>query len=182
MKSEKQAMIVPGRENNREAEARWNARQGYLYMLMHPDVPEYFKLGCATEHPQVRLKEHNTHGKNFLGQIVQRTGKRWQLIYYVPVTDAQRAESYFHEVFPRFGGLESRGGSSIEDVIKDGLKQNHYLDEARHAEMRQDELRDYDTDRLLNSMRAEWARDGVAEAYEEMLDELMEERRRNDQR
>ena len=52
----------------------------------------------------------------------------------------------------------------------------------RHAEMRQDELRDYDTDTLLNSMRAEWVRDGVAEAYEEMLDELMEERRRNDRR
>jgi len=89
------------------------------------------------------------------------------------VTGAQRAESYFQEVFPRFGGLESRGGWSIEDVIKDGLEQNHYLDEMRHAEMRQDELRDYDSDTLLNSMRAEWARDGVAEAYEEMLDGLM---------
>ena len=96
------------------------------------------------------------------------------------MTDARRSELYFHEACPRFRDLESRGGSSIEDVINDGLKQNHSLDEARHAEMRQDELRNYGTDTLLNSMRAEWVRDGVAEAYKEILVELMEERRRTD--
>jgi hypothetical protein len=48
--------------------------------------------------------------------------------------------------------------------------------------MQEDELRDYDVNALLDSMRAEWARDGVAEACEEMLGELKEERRRNDRR
>ena len=162
--------------------AQAKARPGYLYLLTHPDLPGYVKLGYTTKHPQARLKEHNSHGKKFLGQIVQRTARLWQVIYYVPVTDARRAESYFYDVLPRFGNLELMRLSPIEGVIEQGLKRNTYLDETRYAEMQEDELRDYDVNALLDSMRAEWSRDGVAEACEEMLGELTEERRRNDRR
>lgn len=158
------------------------ARPGYLYLLTHPDVPEYIKFGYTTKHPQARLKEHNSHAKKFLGQIVQRTARLWQLIYYVPVTDARSAESYFYDVVPRFGNLELMRVSPIEGVIEQELKQSPYLDKTRYAEMREDELRDYDVDALLDSMRAEWARNGVAEACEEMLRELKDERNRNDRR
>jgi hypothetical protein len=181
MKNEEWAQVVAERAAKRESEARRKARPGYLYLLTHPDLPGYFKLGHTTKHPQARLKEHNSDGKKFLGQIVQRTGKLWQLIYYVPVTDARRAESYFYDVFPRFGNLELMSGS-IEGIIEQELKGNPYLDKARYAEMQEDELRDYDVNPLLDSIRAEWARDGVAEACEEMLGELKEERDRNDRR
>lgn len=183
MKDEEWAQVVAERAAKRESEARRKARPGYLYLLTHPDLPEYFKLGYTTKHPQARLKEHNSQGKKFLGQIVQRTAKLWQLIYYVPVTDARRAESYFYDVWPRFGNLELMRVSPIEGVIERGLKRNPFLDEARYAEMQQDEFRDYDVNALLDSMRAGWARDGVAEACEEMLiRELTEERDRNDRR
>jgi hypothetical protein len=162
--------------------AQAKARPGYLYLLMHPDLPEYFKFGYTIKHPRARLNEHNSQGKKFLGQIVHRTAKPWQLIYYVPVTDARRAESYFYDVFPRFGNLELMRGMQIEGVIEQELIRNPYLDKTRYTEMQEDELRDYDVNALLDSMRAEWARDGVAEACEEMLGELKEERRRNDRR
>lgn len=182
MKNEKWAQVVAERGVKRESEALRKARPGYLYLLTHPDLPEYFKLGYTTKHPQVRLKEHNSHGKEFLGQIVQRTAKVWQLVYYVPVTDARRAESYFYDVCPRFGNLELMRISSIEGVIEQELKRHPYLDKARYAEMQENELRGYDVDALLDSLRAEWARDGVAEACEEMLGELTEGRDRNDRR
>jgi len=57
----------------------------------------------------------------------------------------------------------------IEGVIEQELKGNPYLDKARYAELQEDELRDHDINALLDSMRAERARDGVAEVCEEML-------------
>ena len=181
MKDEEWAQVVAERAAKQESEVRQKARPGYLYLLAHPDLPGYFKLGHTTKQPQARLKEHNGHGKKFLGQIVQRTGKLWQLIYFVPVTDARRAESYFYEVLPRFGNLELMRGP-IEGVIEQELKRNPYLDVARYAELQEEELRDYDVHALLESMRAEWAQDGVIEACERMVGELTEERRRKDGR
>jgi len=182
MKDEEWAQVVAERAAKQKAEALRKAKPGYLYLLTHPCFPKYFKLGYATKHPRARLKEHNSHGKKFLGQIVQRTAKPWRLIYYVPVTDARSAESYFYDVVPRFGNLELMSASHIEGVISEGLKRNSFLDKARYAEMQEDELRDYDVDALLESMREEWAQDGVADECEKMLGELTEERRRKDRR
>lgn len=176
------AQVVAECEAKRESQAVRRARPGYLYLLTHPDLPEYFKLGHTTKHPRVRLKEHNTRAKEFLGRIVQRTAKSWQLIYYVPVTDARRAESYLYDVWPRFGNLELMRVSSIEGVVEQDLKRHPYLDKARYVAMQENELRGYEVATLLDSLRAEWARDGLAEACEEMLGELTEERGRNDRR
>ncbi|MDX2252481.1 MAG: GIY-YIG nuclease family protein [Nitrospira sp.] len=181
MKDEEWAQVVAERAAKQESEARQKGRPGYLYLLVHPDLPGYFKLGHTTKQPQTRLKEHNSYGNKFLGQIVQRTGKLWQLIYFVPVTDARRAESYFYDVLPRFGNLELMRGS-IESVIEQELKRSPYLDEARFAELQEEELRDCDVEALLESMRAEWAQDGVTDACEKMVRELTEERRRKDGR
>ena len=182
MKDEEWAQVVAERAAKRESEVGQKAKSGYLYLLMHPDLPGYFKLGHTTKHPQARLKEHNSDGKKFLGQIVQQTGSLWQLIYYVPVTDARRAKSYFYDVFHRFGNLELMRGSPIEGISEYGLKRNPYLDEARYVELQENELRDYDVDALLESMRAKLVRDGVAHACEAMLGKLKEERDRNDRR
>ena len=162
--------------------AKDRTKPGYLYLLIHPDLPEYFKFGYTTKHPQTRLKEHNSQKKKFLGQIVQRTAKLWQLIYYVPVTDVRRAENYFYSIIPRFGGLELMSGMRIEGAIEQELIGNHYLDKARYIEMQEGELHDYNINALLDSMRVEWARDGLAEACDEMLRELKEERKHNDRR
>jgi hypothetical protein len=182
MKDEQWAQVVAERVAKRESEARRKAKPGYLYVLMHSDLPEYFKVGHTTKHPQVRLKEHNGDVKKFLDQIVQQTGTLWQLIYYVPVTDARRAESYFHDLFPRFGNLELMCGMAIEGVIEQWLKRNPYLHEARYAELQEGELRDYDVDALLESMRAKWALEGVAYRCEEMIGKLKGERKRKDRR
>lgn len=182
MKDEEWAQVVAERAAKRESEVGQKAKPGYLYLLMHPDLPGYFKLGHTTKHPQARLKEHNSDRKKFLGQIVLQTGSLWQLIYYVPVTDARRAESYVYDVLPRFGNLELMSGSPIEGVIEQELKRNPYPDQARYAELQKDELRNYDVDALLESMRAKWVRDGVAHACEEMLRKLTGERDRNDRR
>lgn len=133
MKDEGWAQVVSERAAKQKAEALRKAKSGYLYLLTHPCLPEYLKLGYTTNHPRARLKEHNSHGKKFLGQIVQRTAKPWQLIYYVPVTDVRSAESYFYDLVPRFGNLELMRASPIEGVIAEGLKRNAYLDEARYS-------------------------------------------------
>jgi hypothetical protein len=182
MKDEQWAQVVAERSAKRESEVERKAKPGYLYLLMHSDLPGYFKVGHTTKHPQARLKEHNSDVKKFLGQIVQQTGTVWQLIYYVPVTAARRAESYFYDVFPRFRNLELMRISPIEGIIEQELKRSPYLHKTRYAELQEGELRDYDVDVLLESMRAKWAQEGVAYRCEEMLGKLKEERERNDRR
>lgn len=181
MKDEEGTQVLTERAAQQESAARQKGRPGYLYLLAHPDLPEYFKLGHTTKQPRARLREHNSHGKKFLGQIVQRTGKLWQLIYFVPVTDARRAESYFYDVLPRCGNLELMRGP-IKGVIEQELKRNPYLDEVRYVQLQEAELRNYDVDALLESIRGELAQDGVTDACEKMVCELTEERRRKDGR
>jgi predicted GIY-YIG superfamily endonuclease len=157
-------------------------RTGYLYVLAHPDLPGYYKLGQTTKHPEKRLKTHNSQKERLLGKIVERTGKPWQLIYYVPVTDARRGESatLWYDVLPRWDNLELNAGSII-GAIED-LKSNLYLDQTRYAEMLETELLFYDYEAILKTLEREWSRDGLSETCEAMIKEMKVERRSKDKR
>jgi hypothetical protein len=157
-------------------------KSGYLYVLAHPDLPGYYKLGQTTKHPTKRLKIHNTSFERILGKLAQLTGKPWQLIYYVPVTDPRRAESAFlwYDVLPRWDNLEINKGD-ISGVIEE-IKTSSYLDQVRYNEMINSELRGHDIETLLIQLKGSWSRDGVVEACEVMIKNVKEERRSRDKR
>jgi hypothetical protein len=127
------------------------AREGYLYLLEHPDKPGIVKIGRTKRTPQQRLAEHNGHG--LLGRIVQETGKPWKLIHYVPVKDASKAEAYVWDYLcvPKFGKIELHGMPL--DAIMEALMACVYLDKDKYAAMLLGELRGYDVSALLDSIR-----------------------------
>ena len=150
-------------------------RKGYLYLMQHPDNPGLVKIGRTTRPPQQRLAEHNERG--ITGEIARATGKPWELVHYVPVTDASKAEAYLWEYFGGKGGggyidsyFRRKGGgaydhgkvagkiellpSSVERVL-DGLMNCAFLDKERYEAMLSVELRDYDVSKLLESIQAE---------------------------
>jgi hypothetical protein len=157
-------------------------KNGYLYVLAHPDLPGYYKLGQTTKHPEERLKTHNTDKQRILGKIVQRTGRPWLLIYFVPVTDARRAESatLWYDVLPRWDNLELSTGS-VEDAVQD-IRKSPYLDQTRFSEMLNSELLFYDQTALLQTLERAWSRDGLSESSEAMIRDLKAERRSRDRR
>jgi hypothetical protein len=134
------------------------AREGYLYLLQHPDKPGIVKIGRTRRTPQQRLAEHNARG--LLGQIAQESGKPWKLIHYVPVKDASKAEAYVWDYLcvPKFGKIELHGMPL--DAIMGALVACEYLDKDKYAAMLLGELREYNVSALLNSIRV--ARDTEA--------------------
>ena len=157
-------------------------KTGYLYVLAHSELPGYYKLGQTTKHPEQRLKTHNSDKERILGKIVQRTGKPWQLIYYVPVTNARRAESatLWYDVLPRWDNLELNAGDIISAI--EDLKRNPYLDQARYAVMLETELVFYDYESILSALEREWSREGLPMTCEAMIKEIKVERRSKDKR
>lgn len=128
------------------------SREGYLYLLQHPDKPGLVKIGRTGRTPQERLVEHNVRG--LLGQIVQESGKPWKLIHYVPVKDVSKAEAYVWDYLcvPKFGKIELHGMPL--DAILEALMVCGYLDEDKYAAMLLGELREYDVSTRLDSIRA----------------------------
>jgi predicted GIY-YIG superfamily endonuclease len=125
--------------------------EGYLYLLLHPDKPGVVKIGRTTRSPQRRLAEHNERG--LLSEIAQASGKPWELIHYVPVTDASKAEAYVWEYLcvPKFGKIELHGMPL--EFIMEALKACVYLDKEKYAAMLDGELREYNVSALLDSIR-----------------------------
>lgn len=155
---------------------------GYLYVLLHPDLPHYYKLGQTTKHPTERLKNHNTVKTKILGKIVQFTNKPWQLIYYVPVTNPRKAESatLWYDVLPRWDNLELNNGDVavvIEDIIK-----SPYLDQDKYMYLLETELVFYDYKFFIESFEREWERDGLVAECDKMIKKVKEERLQNDNR
>ncbi len=125
--------------------------EGYLYLLLHPDKPGVVKIGRTTRSPQQRLAEHNERG--LLSEIARASGKPWELIHYVPVKDASRAEGYVWDYLcvPKFGKIELHGMPL--EFIMEALKACVYLDKEKYAAMLDGELRDYDVSKPLESIR-----------------------------
>lgn len=124
--------------------------KGYLYLLQHPDKPGVVKIGRTTRSPQRRLAEHNKRG--LLSKIAQESGKPWELIHYVPVTDASRAEAYVWDYLcvPKFENIELH--EMPLDFIMEALRACIYVDKGNYAAMLDSELRDYDVSKLLESI------------------------------
>ena len=86
-------------------------KSGYLYVLVHPSDPTLVKIGQTILKPEERLAQHNSDYEEYAGQIVKKTGQKWNLKEYIPVPDPTYAEAVFWEIFcpqPVFGskGIE----------------------------------------------------------------------------
>jgi hypothetical protein len=147
----------------------------YLYLLIHTSGPGYVKVGRTINHPRRRLAAHNTRG--ITGEIAKAAGKPWELIHYVPVTDAVKAEAHHYDEFHRFGHREIMGLSMLEWALNSLLK-SEFLDRACYEAMLEDELRDYDVTDLLDCMRLQHKADAAFERRKSAL-KRAETRRRN---
>ncbi len=70
-------------------------KSGYLYVLVHPSDPDLYKVGQTTCHPEERLAEHNNNYEEYAGQIVKKTGQKWEIKTYIAVPDPYWAEMIF---------------------------------------------------------------------------------------
>jgi hypothetical protein len=157
-------------------------KKGYLYVLAHPDLPGYFKLGQTKKHPTKRLREHNLSHDRLLGKVVKITGIPWQLIYFVPVTNPRQAEAatFWYDILPRFGNIELNKGD-IRHAIED-IKENIYLDHDLFEKLASTELLFYDYEVILNTLEKEWSQDGLLEKGEALIQKIKLERDSNDRR
>jgi len=159
-----------------------DTNSGYLYVLIHSALPNYYKLGQTTKHPIERLKSHNNDKTRILGKLAQLTNKPWQMLYYVPVNNPRKAESatLWYDVLPRWDNLELNNGeviSAIEDMIK-----SPYLDKERYKYLLETELLYYDYKAMIITIKKEWEGEGVVEECEKMMLKVKEERNKNDNR
>ncbi len=74
-------------------------KSGYLYVLVHPSDPNLVKVGITIRKPEERLAQHNSCFEEYTGQIVKRTGQKWELKEYFSVPDPAYAEAVFWEMF-----------------------------------------------------------------------------------
>jgi hypothetical protein len=88
-------------------------KSGYLYVLVHPSYPDLYKIGVTVLHPEKRLAQHNCLYEEYAGQIVTKTGQKWELKTYIEVPDPYWAERAFWEVTP-FPDLPFRAGIEVE--------------------------------------------------------------------
>jgi hypothetical protein len=154
----------------------------YLYILINKALPNYYKLGQTIKHPKERLKTHNTDKTRLLGKLVQITKTPWQLLYYVPVTNARKAESatLWNDILPRWDNLELFHDNIIPAV--EDLKKNHYLDTERYQELLRSELLDYDYISTLESLQNDWNNEQLCAEARNIVDQCKEERSNNDKR
>jgi hypothetical protein len=90
-------------------------KSGYLYVLVHPSDPDLHKVGQTTRHPEKRLAEHNSNYEEYTGQIVKKTGQKWELKTYIAVPDPVWAETVFWGAVP-FADMPFRGGIEVEKM------------------------------------------------------------------
>lgn len=157
-------------------------KAGYLYVLVNPRLPNYFKLGQTTKHPTERLKDHNSNKNRILGKIAQITKSPWQLLYYVPVTNARKAESatLWNDILPRWDNLELYKGDIIpvvEDIIK-----SPYLDLERYHTVLATELIHYDYKSILTILEKDWGNEHLSLEADRIVQEVKKEREANDKR
>jgi hypothetical protein len=86
-------------------------KSGYLYVLVHPSDPDLYKIGVTILHPKQRLAQHNLHYEEYAGQIVKKTGQKWELKTYIAVPDPYWAERAFwlatpFSLIPSLRGIE----------------------------------------------------------------------------
>ncbi len=108
-------------------------KSGYLYVLVHPSDPDLHKVGQTTRHPEKRLAEHNSNYEEYTGQIVKKTGQKWELKTYIAVPDPVWAETVFWGAVP-FADIPSRGGIEVEKMEWEWVQAG--LDAAKKAGVR----------------------------------------------
>jgi len=90
-------------------------KSGYLYVLVHPSDPNLVKIGVTILKPEKRLAQHNSNYKEYAGQIVKKTGQKWELKTYIEVPDPYLAEAVFWGATP-WADIPFRGGVEIEKM------------------------------------------------------------------
>jgi hypothetical protein len=90
-------MICPAAGNGKQVGPM---KSGYLYVLVHPSDPRLYKIGVTTKPVEKRLTEHNRNYKENAGQIVKKTGQKWELKTYIAVPDPYCAEAAFWGATP----------------------------------------------------------------------------------
>lgn len=100
-------------------------KPGYIYVLVHPSIPDLFKIGQTTRHPEERLAEHNSNYNEYTGQIVKKTGRKWELKEYYAVPDPSWAETVFWNA-TGLSDIPFRQGIEIEKMswklVQQGLE------------------------------------------------------------
>jgi hypothetical protein len=88
-----------------------------------------------------------------MGETAQTSGRPWELIHYVPVKDASKAEAYVWDYLcvPKFGKIELH--PMPLDAIMEVLMAFDYLDKDKYSAMLHGELREYEVSGLLDSIR-----------------------------
>jgi hypothetical protein len=86
-------------------------KSGYLYVLVHPSDLSLYKIGQTTRDPMKRSAEHNNNYDEYTGQLVKKTGQKWEIKTYIEVPDPYWAESVFWGSIPLadipfLGGIE----------------------------------------------------------------------------
>src|SRR3954470_5441508 len=88
-------------------------KAGYLYVLVHLSHPDLYKIGVTILHPEKRLAQHNRNHKEYAGQIVKETGRKWELKTYISVPDPYWAEKAFWGA-THFPDIPYREGIEVE--------------------------------------------------------------------
>ncbi|HAT1720787.1 TPA: GIY-YIG nuclease family protein [Legionella pneumophila] len=98
---------------------------GYLYVLIHPSNPNLYKVGVTIREVNKRLAEHNRKSDEYTGQIVLKTGLKWEIKTYISVPDVYWAELAFWGATP-LSSLPFLGGIEIHEMewgwVQSGLE------------------------------------------------------------
>lgn len=90
-------------------------KSGYLYVLVHPSDPTLVKVGITILKPEKRLAQHNSNYEKYAGQIVKKTGQKWELKTYMEVPEPYLAEAVFWGATP-LADIPFRGGVEVVNL------------------------------------------------------------------
>ncbi len=108
-------------------------QSGFLYVLAHPSDPNLYKIGVTVLHPEDRLAQHNSQLEKHAGQVVARTGQKWELKTYISVPDPYWAEKAFWQA-TQYSVIPYRNGVEIQ--VMDWLEVLGGLEAAKFAGLR----------------------------------------------
>jgi hypothetical protein len=108
-------------------------KAGYLYVLTHPSNPNLYKIGQTIRDPVKRLAEHNSNYEEYTGQLVEKTGQKWEIKTYIKVPDPYWAESVFWSSTP-LADIPFLGGIEVQMMEWEWVKQG--LEVAKKAGLR----------------------------------------------
>ena len=101
------------------------AKEGHIYVLIHPTLNETYKVGVTTQPVKKRLYQHNTDFNKHAGKVVEETGQKWEIQSSYPVADIYHAENEFWSA-TGWGHVPFRKGIEIakmsEQQLEDGIK------------------------------------------------------------